>query len=84
MHFASDALCLSAALRMSGALPATARIVRVRNTLALDRFVVSPVLAKELGGRDDLRVVGPASEWAFDAAGDLDPAGDPLLAGAAA
>jgi hypothetical protein len=84
MHFASDALCLSAALRMSGAAPATARIVRVRNTLALDRFVVSPALATELGGRDDLRVVSPASEWAFDAAGDLDPAADPLLAGAAA
>jgi len=29
-------------------------------------------------------VVSPASEWAFDAAGDLDPAGDLLLAGAAA
>jgi hypothetical protein len=84
MHFASDAECLRAALRMSGAAPATARIVRVRNTLALDRFVVSPALARELGGRDDLRVAGPASEWAFDAAGDLDPAADPLLAGAAA
>ena len=84
MHFASDAECLRAALRMSGALPATARIVRVRNTLALDRFVISPALASELRGRDDLRVVSPASDWAFDAAGDLDPAGDLLLAGAAA
>jgi hypothetical protein len=69
---------------MSGAAPATARIARVRNTLALDRFVVSPALASELRGRDDLRVVGLASDWAFDAAGDLDPAGDLLLAGAAA
>jgi hypothetical protein len=84
MHFASDAECLSAALRMSGAPTATARIVRVRNTLALDRFVVSPALASELRGRDNLQVVGPASDWAFDAAGDLDPATDPLLAGAAA
>src|SRR5260221_12398662 len=73
MHFASDAECLSAALRMSGAPPATARIVRVRNTLALDRFVVSPALASALRGRDDLRVVSPASEWAFDPAGGLPP-----------
>ena len=57
--------------------------MRVRNTLALDRLVVSSALADEVRGRDDLRVVGPASDWVFDARGDIAPAAD-LLAGAPA
>jgi len=81
MHFPSDAECLGAALRLSGAEAEGARIVRVRNTLALDRLVVTAALAADVEGRDDLRVVAPARDWAFDAAGDLDRGAD-LLAGA--
>ena len=79
MHFDTDAECLKAALRMSGVAEVGARIVRVRNTLALDRLVVSPALAAEVRERDDLRLVGPETAWAFDAQGDLAP-GDDLLA----
>jgi hypothetical protein len=78
MHFESDAECLSAALRMSGAAEDSARIVRVRNTLALDRLVVSRALAREVGARADLRVVGPEQDWSFDPQGDLAPAADLL------
>jgi len=78
MHFDTDAECLKAALRMSGVAEDGARIVRVRNTLALDRLVVSPALAAEVRERDDLRLVGSETAWAFDAQGDLAPAQDPL------
>ena len=78
MHFDSDAECLKAALRMSGAAEESARIVRVKNTLALDRLLVSPALAPEIRERDDLRVMGPERNWAFDAQGDLTSGADPL------
>jgi hypothetical protein len=79
MHFDSDAECLKAAVRMSGAEASTLRLVRVRNTLALDRLLVSAGMAPELRVRDDLRVVGPEREWVFDAAGDIAAATDPLV-----
>jgi Domain of unknown function (DUF362) len=78
MHFDSDAECLKAALRMSGAAEDKARIVRVRNTLALDRLVVSAALAPEVRERDDLRLVGPERAWTFDPQGDLAPGADLL------
>jgi nucleotide-binding universal stress UspA family protein len=83
MHFASDAECLRAAIRMCGASEASARIVRVRNTLALGRLAVSAAFAPELLGREDLGVIGSATEWAFDEAGDI-AAGADLLAAASA
>jgi hypothetical protein len=54
-------------------------MVRVRNTLALDRLVVSPSLLPAIEGRDELHVVGPARPWAFTPAGDLDLTQDLLL-----
>ena len=78
MHFDSDAECLKAALRMSGAAEESARIVRVKNTLALDRLLVSPALAPEIRERDDLRLMGPESAWVFDPQGDLTSGADPL------
>ncbi len=78
MHFASDAECLRAALRVAGAPIESARIVRVRNTLALDRFLVSTAYAPDLAARDDLHVIGAPCDWAFTEAGDLDPRTDRL------
>jgi hypothetical protein len=78
MHFESDALCLEAAFRMAGVDVDTARVVRVRNTLALDRFVASAACAPAITGRDDLRVIVPPREWRLGAGGDLDPADDLL------
>jgi hypothetical protein len=78
MHFANDVECLSAALRIAGADPSEARIVRVRNTLALDLFVASSVYAKEIAERDDLTVLQSSVNWRFTDDGDLDPAHDLL------
>jgi hypothetical protein len=78
MHFANDAECLAAALRIAGADPAEARIVRVRNTLALDRFVASSAFATEIAERDDLTVLQSSVDWRFNDDGDFDPANDLL------
>jgi hypothetical protein len=78
MHFDSDAECPKAVLRVSGADPEKARIVRVRNTLAVDRFVASEAYAAEIAARDDLTVVVPPRPWTLDAQGNFDPATDLL------
>jgi hypothetical protein len=83
MQFDSDAECLAAAARLAGVEPAGARVLRIRNTLALDRFVASDAFAPEVASRPELTLLAPPRPWAFDAAGDFDPAGD-LLAGPAA
>jgi hypothetical protein len=71
MHFVSDAECLRAALRVCGADEAAARIVRVRNTLALDRLVISPALLAQTKEREDLRTALAPCEWTFDEKGDI-------------
>jgi len=78
MHFDTDAQCLRAALRIAGVAADAARIVRVRNTLALDRLVVSAAYAPELRDRADLSVLVPSRDWVFTGTGDLDPAADLL------
>jgi hypothetical protein len=78
MYFANDAECLNAALRLAGAGPDDARIVRVRNTLALDRFVASSSYAPEIAERDDLTVLQSSQDWRFTDEGDFDPAHDLL------
>jgi hypothetical protein len=78
MHFDTDAECVAAALRMAGADADTARIVRVRSTLALDRMVMSEACAAEVTGRSDLRIVESPRAWKFAPDGDFDPATDLL------
>ncbi|HEU0175109.1 MAG TPA: hypothetical protein VFV58_12690 [Blastocatellia bacterium] len=78
MHFANDAECLGAALRLAGADPAEARVVRVRNTLALDRFVASSAYASEIAERDDLTVLQSSADWRFTDDGDFDSVNDLL------
>jgi hypothetical protein len=78
MHFANDVECLGAALRLAGADPAEARIVRVRNTLALDLFVASSAYGREIAERDDLTVLQSSVDWRFTDDGDFDPAHDLL------
>ena len=78
MHFANDVECLAAALRLAGADPAEARILRVRNTLALDRFVASSAYASEIAEREDLTVLQSSVDWRFTDDGDFDSAYDLL------
>jgi hypothetical protein len=69
---------------VAGADAEKARIVRVRNTLAVDRFVASEAYAADVAERDDLTVVVPPRPWTLDARGNFDPATDLLAAGASA
>jgi hypothetical protein len=78
MHFANDQECLKAALRISGADPALARIVRVRNTLALDKFIVTANYAGEIAGREGLHILQEPREWRFTADGNFDSTSDLL------
>lgn len=45
--------------------------VWIRNTLELSQIAVSENLLPAMHGRSDMEVVGPASEWDFDSAGNL-------------
>ncbi|HYE71894.1 MAG TPA: lactate racemase domain-containing protein [Blastocatellia bacterium] len=78
MHFDTDAECLEAALRLAGTDNATARIVRVQNTLALNRFIATENYAHEIAERSDLRIVEKLKSWVFDATGNFDSAHDLL------
>ncbi len=71
MHFASDAECLQAAIRLSGTEPASARIVRIQNTLALDRFIATENYAQEIEKRDELSILQAAQEWRFSPEGNF-------------
>jgi hypothetical protein len=54
--------------------PEDARIVRIRNTLALVRVEMSAPLLAEVAARPDaFELLGPARPWTFDAHGNLPP-----------
>jgi len=76
MHFGNDHECLRAAIRVSGREENNARIVRVRNTLALDRFIATVNYSEEIADRKDLSILETGREWRFTSAGDFDPAFD--------
>jgi uncharacterized protein (DUF362 family) len=51
------------------------RVVRIQDTLNLEKVEVSESYAEELRGRPDLEPLGPAREVRFDARGNLPPLG---------
>ena len=68
----SDRRAIEEALRACwGVEPEAARIVRIPNTLELERVHVSDTLLGELDGRKDIEILGPAEPFAFDAGGNL-------------
>jgi hypothetical protein len=72
MHFESDRECLEAALRLARVEDRLqARIVRIPNTLRIDRFLVSAACAADVAARKDMQVVGRERPLAFDDAGNL-------------
>lgn len=79
LQFDTDAECVAAAARLAGADPARARVVRIKSTLALGRFVASEACARELDGRSDLTLLTPPRPWPLTREGDFDPAGDLLV-----
>ena len=68
----SDREALETAISTSSASSAEdCRMVWIRNTLKLDRFVASEALLDEVGGHRDLQVLGRPGELDFDARGNL-------------
>lgn len=53
--------------------PQSARVVRIKNTLALKRMLVSEALLPEVRERRDLLLLSEPQEMAFDAQGNLSP-----------
>ena len=50
---------------------AKVRVVRIKNTLALEKVYISEVLLKEAEKREDLEIIGELKEMLFDSAGNL-------------
>src|SRR3989454_4229281 len=74
IHFESDREVIDAALASAGlAPPERARVVRIRNTLHLDRLLVSEVCRAELAARAHVEIIEPPHELAFDEAGEPPP-----------
>jgi hypothetical protein len=51
--------------------PRKVRLARIRNTLSLDRSFISENLVEEARRNPHIKIVGPATEMAFDADGNL-------------
>jgi hypothetical protein len=75
MTFQSDREALAAAVQMAGAAerPESYRVIWIRNTLELERVIVSQALLEELRGRPDASVVAGPLEPTFDRDGNLRP-----------
>jgi hypothetical protein len=73
LHFSTDRECLKACLDTIGMVePESARIVRVKNTLTLDRFHVSRALEKEVISDSNLQFLTPWERTSFDEHGNLE------------
>jgi len=74
IHFDTDCEAIEQGLA-SLALedPTQLRVVRIANTLSLDRILVSEPCAEELRNRPDVTLAGAAEQMRFDAAGNLLP-----------
>ena len=64
-QFASDAECLGAACRLAGVPPERARLLRIRDTLALEHVIASESYLPEIDGRNDIELVAPPEPWSF-------------------
>ncbi|MEA1964140.1 MAG: lactate racemase domain-containing protein [Candidatus Aerophobetes bacterium] len=51
--------------------PAKARVVRIKNTLLLEKVYISEVLLKEAKEREDIVIIGEINEMTFDSKGNL-------------
>ncbi len=78
INFRTDAECIKAALRVAAANAEAPRIVRIRNTLALDRVVLSEACLPAIADRPGVEVLVQPTEWRFDESGNFDQATDLL------
>jgi hypothetical protein len=74
MYFDSDREAITEALgTLAAEKDQVLRVVRIANTLSLDRMLVSVGCAEELKGRAGMSVAGTARAMEFDAEGNLAP-----------
>jgi len=74
LFFRTDREAVSVALSSLGLVkPRDARIVRIRNTLAVSRLLVSQAFQAEFKGREDISIVQGPTSLSFGADGNLDP-----------
>ena len=74
MYFDTDREALETAFTsLVSASNEKLRVVRIVNTLNLDRILVSEALAEEVSSRAELAVIGSAKEMEFDESGNLLP-----------
>jgi hypothetical protein len=70
----TDREAVAAALTTIGAIdPVAARVVHIRNTLALGTLSISTALREEAAAHPDLEICGETAPMAFDEAGRLAP-----------
>jgi hypothetical protein len=74
IHFDSDREAIQQALAtLASAHPETLRVVRIANTLSLERLLVSESCAQLLAGRNEISLTGAAQPMHFDDKGNLPP-----------
>lgn len=74
IYFDTDREALeTAVISLVAAASEKLRVVRIVNTLNLDRILVSTALAEEVSSRADLTLIGPPKEMEFDQSGNLLP-----------
>jgi hypothetical protein len=72
IHFANDKLALQACLSTIGPIPETGvRLVWIRDTLSLERVILSESLCREAGPLDHVAVDGPLLDIPWDSADNL-------------
>ena len=74
VHFETDREVLEAALPGVGLVePQDAKVIHIKNTLALGEVELSETYLAEAEQRDDLTIVEPPREMTFDESGNLSP-----------
>ena len=72
MHFQTDRKGLEACLNTIGMVkPDSARIIRIKNTLMLDKLMVSRALEREVISNRELQILGPWTPIGLDDRGNL-------------
>jgi len=70
--FQTDKEAIATALRTFKRIkPQRARVVRIKNTLHLERVYISEALLEEAKEREDIEILGELEEMAFDSEGNL-------------
>jgi hypothetical protein len=72
IYFENDREAIDAALAsLAPSEPATPRVVRISDTLNVERFMASEACVRELNGHSGVQTVGSARAMEFDGAGNL-------------